>query len=42
MISHPLMGLVFHWLGGIALCGLAGMTKERETPAEEKRAVIKE
>jgi L-rhamnose-H+ transport protein len=29
-------------LGGIALCGLAGMTKEREMPAEEKRSVIKE
>jgi L-rhamnose-H+ transport protein len=29
-------------LGGIGLCGLAGMTKEREMPAEQKRAVIKE
>jgi len=29
-------------LGGIGLCGLAGVTKEREMSAEQKRAVIKE
>jgi len=29
-------------LGGIGLCGVAGVTKEREMSAEQKRAVIKE
>jgi L-rhamnose-H+ transport protein len=36
-----LLGVVV-CLGGIALCGWAGRTKEREMPAEQKRAVIKE
>jgi L-rhamnose-H+ transport protein len=29
-------------LGGIGLCGIAGVTKEREMSTEQKRAVIKE
>jgi hypothetical protein len=31
MTSNPLLGVVFHWLGGFA-AGTAGISKEREMP----------
>jgi hypothetical protein len=38
MLSNPFVGVVFHWLGGLA----SGRSKEREMTDEQKKATIQE